>query len=48
MEQFSQSAVNKSALFIGMAVAVRQVVPIVGQATTIILKSKSGGKNFCP
>ena len=43
-KKFRKSAVNKAAPFIGMAVSAKTKNPKVGQATTNILKSISGGK----
>ena len=42
--KFLKPAVNMAALFICMAVSAQTKNPKVGQATTIILKSISGGK----
>ena len=44
--KFLKPAVKASAPFIGMAVSAKTKHPKVGQATTIILKSISGGKNL--
>ena len=46
MEKFIESAVNVAA-FIGMAVGAKTKNPKVDQATTITLKSISGGKVLC-
>ena len=42
--KFLKPAVNVAAPFVGMAVSVKTKNPKVGQATTNILKSTSGGK----
>ena len=42
--KFLKPAINATAAFIGMAVTAKTKNPKVGQATTIILKSISGGK----
>ena len=42
--KFFKPAINESAPFIGMAVSAKTKNPKVGQATTNILKSISGGK----
>ena len=44
--KFSKPAVNVAVPFIGMAVSAKTKNPKVGQATTNILKSISGGKNL--
>ena len=44
MVKFLKPAVNVAAPFIGMAVSARTKNPKIGQATTSILKSISGGK----
>ena len=43
-DKFLKPAINATAPFIGMAVGVKTKNPKVGQATTNILKSISGGK----
>ena len=43
-KKFLKPAVNVAAPFIGMAVSAKTKTPKVGQATTNILKSISGGK----
>ena len=45
-DKFLKPAVNVAAPFIGMAVSAETKNPKVGQATTNILKSISGGKNL--
>ena len=44
--KFLKPAINATAPFIGMAVSAKTKNPKVGQATTIILKSISGGKSL--
>ena len=44
--KFLKPAVNVAAPFIGMVVSANTKSPKVGQPTTNILKSISGGKNF--
>ena len=44
--KFLRPAINATAPFIGMAVSAKTKNPKVGQATTIILKSISGGKTL--
>ena len=46
--KFLKPAINVAAPFIGMAVSARTKNPKVGQATTNILKSISGGKILSP
>ena len=42
--KFPKRAINATAPFIGMAVSAKTKNPKVGQATTSLLKSTSGGK----